>query len=196
MHPRTTLSGACAAVAALACGCNAWPYAPHHVASRRVPTFDSAFVAETVPLANGAAYLITGSGTWYVRDTIAQRVRPAETIADSLAASFGADFDLTPTVDGRAYAVSYRPRATWLLDGPIARRVHVKDSVVAATPLSAPGVNAEDALDRMAAPPALPTASFLFAQYALASERLRDCEDGDGASSESRTDEDPFYDDY
>jgi len=143
-------------------GCSASPSVPQlfHRAAPRVPDFNSASAFETVPLSDGAAYLVTDCGIWYLRDTLAQRVQPTEVIADSAAATFGADFELTPTIDGRAYASPAVGAGLWLLDGPTARRVHEKASVGHA---------------RAALPPTPST--FFFAQYVAATERLRVCED-------------------
>jgi len=158
-------------------GCNTSPSVPHlfHRAPPRVLGFNSASVFETVPLSDGAVYLITDSGIWYVRDTAAQRVQPTEAMADSVAATFGADFDLTPTIDGRAYATAPGGAGMWLLNGPTARRVHDNGSV------SHAGVS-----------PAPAPASFFFAQLVTATEQLRACEDRRSDRYESGDEDDQY----
>lgn len=169
MRHHTSRAVACASIAGcIFAGCSGSPV-PHQFqrqAGVHVATLDASYALETVPLTGGGAYVVTASGLWYIRDTVAQRVRSADP-ADSLSPTFGADFEIIPTVDGRAYANSDNGHGMWLLDGAIATRVREKAAGLSATREQAS-----------------PSVSLLFAEYATVSTRLRDCEKAEDARSQ------------
>jgi hypothetical protein len=98
--------------------------ARHRIPSKPLRGLDDALPTSATPLVNGGAYLSALSGgTWYLKDSIAERVRVIGTVADSEAFASSFDLDVTPLLDGGAYAFSLPGRGVWLLRGAHAWRV-------------------------------------------------------------------------
>lgn len=107
---------------------------------RKPTSFHDTMVTNITPTADGGAYAIGyDSGLWYLRGSKATKVRfPA--VTPNNADTFFATLQITPLLDGGAYAHSMLDKSFWHLRADTAERVSEVPSVSsmpAVTPLNA-----------------------------------------------------------
>jgi hypothetical protein len=98
---------------------------------------DTVFTSIT-PTADGGAYAIGfSSGLWYLRGSQAVKVQFPDLSTDATDAFF-AGFEITPLLDGGAYAHSLVDKSLWHLRADIAERVAEVTAISSMPPVTPP----------------------------------------------------------
>ena len=107
---------------------------------RKPVSFRDTMFTSVTPTADGGAYAIGfDSGLWYLRGSQAVKVR-FPSIAPDFADTFFGTLQITPVLDGGAYAHSIMDKSFWHLHGDTAERVNevsALSNAPSASPLNA-----------------------------------------------------------